>query len=255
VSAGEGEAGSAPLLRTTPGAIVEGTESAAPPSKARRQRDRSRWRKALIPILIAAVSVTGALFTWWAAALGAQAATNDERAITESAIVARNEARVESRLGTELGAFARYLENQVLADQLEAESKRPGVSGDDAATLQAQARSAREIAQDLAALYFDRSQYVDESLGTFDVEKRRQDLRRDDLEAQRVAPARTAARANHFRSREERVVTSVVVLALAVVVLTVAQTTRFTRLKPWIAGVGTGVWVLTAAVSILGDPG
>lgn len=242
---------------TAAGDASDAPDSGLPPSSTAPDAPSGGWghlwRETVIPVLIVLASLTGVLLTWWAASFGDQAGGNDRRAVLETALQAKNEARADNQVGYEMEVFARYLENQLLADRLDVEAQNRNLTPQGSAALKAEAAHVRQVGQDLAELYFDRSTYVDRSGRTFDEPRRRADLLRADVEASRVAPERTEGRALRFRERQERVVGFIVVLAVAVALLTVAQTTLRDNLRPWIAGVGTAVWVGAAAVAYLGD--
>ena len=230
-----------------------------PPPVPPAPNDDSEWldSKVVIAVLIGLVSVTGAVLTWRSALLGSAATDSDRQAIVETVAQQQNQAAAETTLRSEQEAFASYRANLDAAAKLRAEARelRDQDLEAEAEAALAEARALRAEADELVALIVP-LQYVttdDEGVLQFDEALRRDDLRRQDVAATNVDPLRTAANGDALRYRSQRLVGFIVILAAAVVVLTLAELTRRYKLRFTLAGVAMAVYVVATIVAFAGD--
>lgn len=238
------------------------TDAAVPSWEGVRERRWARLRrvdlKLVFAVLIGLVSVTGAVITWRASQLGEKAVDRDRQAIAETVLQEQNNANVETQLRDEQQAFQQYKEDLTNAKLLEDEASRLNAAGlaVDAARAADEASVLREVANSLASLTFSTS-YVafDDASGLPDkflLEQRQADLRRENVQAQ-VNPAQTIAQAVDFRRRSQRLEGWTIPLVVSVVLLTFATITRRVEARPWVASVAIVVFVVSAAIALLGD--
>ena len=225
------------------------------------QARRAPWLdlKSIIAILIGVVSVTGAVVTWRAALLAEYATDNDRQAVAET--VLRQRAAVNARLevGAQERAFARYRSDIIAADRLDADAETLRAQGrsSEARAAENEATARRKEADELAALS-GFSQYLSEDDGgtpTFDAERSRQDLIRDDVEAAQVDPNITSDRADDLRSHSQRLVGWIVVFVGAVVLLTLAQVINIKAIRAGLAALGVVVYVVATVGALLAGSG
>lgn len=225
------------------------------------QTRRTPWLdlKSIIAILIGVVSVTGAVVTWRAALLSEYATDNDRQAVAET--VLRQKAEVNARL--EVGAqerdFARYRSDIIAADRLDADAEALRGQGREieAQAAENESTARRREADELASLS-GFSQYLGEDDGglpTFDVDRSRQDLVRDDTEAAQVDPAQTSKRADDLRAHSQRLVGWIAVFVGAVVLLTLAQVINVKVIRAGLAALGVVVYVFATVGALLAGRG
>ena len=201
---------------------------------------RDVTQKIIIALLIGIVSVTVAILTWRSAFLDEQALDSDRQAVAETVLQQQNLVNVDTQLRAEQEAFAEYRATIINADELEAEAQRLGSTDPAVSTeLLDEATSLREVADNLANLTF-RLEYVDEDPDTgeltFDLERRRDDLEQENEAAVRANPDEAVETAVALRDRSQRLVGWIVVLAAAIVILTLAQISKNTRLRLILVG-------------------
>lgn len=221
------------------------------------QARRAPWLdlKSIIAILIGVVSVTGAVVTWRAALLAEYATDNDRQAVAETVLRQRGEVNAQLEVGAQQRDFARYRSDIIAADRLDADAEtlRAQGRGDDARAAENEATARRKEADELAALS-GFSQYLGEDDGglpTFDSERSRLDLVRDDIEASQVDPEQTAERADDLRSHSQRLVGWIVVFVGAVVLLTLGQVINVRFIRATLAGLGVVVYVFATVGALL----
>ena len=221
------------------------------------QARRAPWLdlKSIIAILIGVVSVTGAVVTWRAALLSEYATDNDRQAVAETALRQRAEVNGRLEVGAQERAFARYRSDIIAADRLDEDADALRAQGRivEARAIANEATARRKEADELAALS-GFSQYLGEDDGglpTFDAERSRQDLVRDDVEAAQVDPVQTAARADDLRAHSQRLVGWIVVFVAAVVLLTLGQVINVRFIRAGLAGLGVVVYVIATVGALL----
>ena len=225
------------------------------------QARRAPWLdlKSIIAILIGLVSVTGAVVTWRAALLSEYATDNDRQAVAETALRQRAEVNGRLEVGAQERAFARYRSDIIAADRLDEDADALRVQGRviEARAVENEATARRKEADELAALS-GFSQYLGEDDGglpTFDAERSRQDIIRDDVEAAQVDPAQTSARADDLRAHSQRLVGWIVVFVAAVVLLTLGQVINVKFIRAGLAGLGVVIYVVATVGALLAGRG
>ena len=218
---------------------------------------RAPWLdlKSIIAILIGVVSVTGAVVTWRAALLSEYATDNDRQAVAETALRQRAEVNARLEVGAQERAFARYRSDIIAADRLDSDAAQLRSQGRiaEARAAENEATARRKEADELAALS-GFSQYLGEDDGglpTFDAERSRQDLERDDVEAAQVDPVQTSARADDLRAHSQRLVGWIVVFVGAVVLLTLGQVINVKAIRAALAGLGVLIYVFATVGALL----
>lgn len=213
--------------------------------------------KSVIAILIGVVSVTGAVVTWRAAILAEFATDKDRQAVAETVLRQRSVASAEIVLEAENRAFARYRADLVSADRLEEEATQLEDEGDDERALQARNAASvhRRVAEELS-LVRDFGDYVNvDDAGnpvSLDLDRRRDDLLRQDGEASQVDPEQTIVQGNEFRTKSQRLVAWIVVFVGAVVLLTIAQLLKNRVLRVGFAGAAVVVYLVATAGALIG---
>lgn len=256
----------APEPTQTPGTAEVGqteppveTAEAIPPAGEPPRSDRLSLRlKALIPILIGFISVSGAVATWQVSRLGSAASDADDQAISESITAAKDDARAELQLRSEQSAYARYRGDVAAADSLRelATKARDELGNEQAATAyEDEAQVLDAIADKLSELSFNVG-YVqgEEGQETYDEETRRRDLvavEQGSRNALAVNPRQTAAVADKLRNRSQRLVGWIVVFTFAILFLALAQMSASRRVL--LAGAGLGIYVIAVIGAILGE--
>jgi hypothetical protein len=221
-------------------------------------RYKRRWwmrdvnQKILIAILIGIVSVIGAFLTWRSAILDEHALDNDRQAVAETVLQQQNQVNVETQLGSEQEAFADYQQGLANADELETEAEQLAASDPvTAASLRDEASSQRAAADRLASFTFSLDYVSEDDNGTltFDLERRRTDLERQNEAAVRVNPDQAEDRAIELRSRSQRLAGWIVLLAVSIVLLTVAQIAFPPRTRPLLMGFAVLLVLVTVVAS------
>ncbi|GEM_PF-1494443 len=226
----------------------------------------SRWYrlrradvKLVIAVLIGLVSVTGAVITWRSSKLGENATDKDRQAIAETVLQEQSRANVETVLRNEQEAFSQYKEDLANVHLLNQQADNLASAGFtvEAAMARDQANELQRVADNLQTLNFS----IDYVAGfddngvptTFLVDKRREDLRRDDDRAARVQPDQTVAQANTLRSRSQRLEGWLIALVFAVVLLTYATITRRDILRVYLAGAAVVIYIVATVIAFVGD--
>jgi hypothetical protein len=220
-------------------------------------------------MLIAIVSIVGALLTWWAVLLEGRASDEDRRAIFETILFEQNANSAEVGARSEATSVARYQTILAEADVLERLAAKTAERGEGrrAKELIDQAQMLRSVASTFSQATFPlealKGHKVDNESDvapevselTFDVAERRDALKRQwvapEGEVWRLNPERTAALANTLYRRSVRLVGWVVVLVSTIVLLTVARLSP-EPLRPWLAGAGMAIFIIATTVAVIG---
>ncbi|MDQ1397612.1 MAG: hypothetical protein QOG64_2871 [Acidimicrobiaceae bacterium] len=201
------------------------------------------------------MSFSTALVTWKAANLGSDASTSDRQAVAESVVQNKNRVQAETRVRAVLTAFAEYQADKTTAEGLQARAEQLRTDGDTEGAKRTEDESNR--VQGLANDLFSKNRlevYIDaKDESKFNEQALRNDLLRADEEAARANPDGTARTADGLRSRSQRLVGFLPILVLAIVILTVAQITARRRVRPWMAGAATVIWLVALIVALAGD--
>lgn len=207
----------------------EGSDDGAEPASHRREPLR-----VALAVLIALASVAAAVATYRLTRVSNSAAGNDGSTIDQTILQSRDESRANVIAQTERAAFVRYESERSAAASLEQLANEARQRGDLAseASLSNEAQSFDEAAKALSAQY----PYIAEqatqnaqsavATPTFDLAGRRRAVVLE-LERQRGElasdPKSPAASAGHDRRHAERLVWCVVLFALAIFVLALAD--------------------------------
>ena len=227
------------------------------PAVGRRAEDL----KLVIAVLIGLVSVTGAVLAWQSSLAGEKATDKDRQAVNESVIVAQSAADTEIIVQDARSRFADHTAAEVTAVLLEEQAERFRSSGDAAAAQAATneaieqrtvARRALEGGSSPVLL----SGYVTPAEGggapTFDESAFRADLDAFTGNQNQVNPSQTVREANRLRADSQWLDGWLIALVGAVVVLTLAQVSRVKPLRLALTGIGTSVWLVSAALAFTG---
>jgi hypothetical protein len=208
-----------------------------------------------IPVLIGVISVVGALATWQAVRHGSSASDRDRQAILEAVTQERARVRTELKLRFEESQFARYRGDIAAADFLEKLSVDARAGGDEgkARQYEIEAANLRSVAENMATLTFPGIENYLTGEGDrqrFDLQKRRDELDREDQEAFDVDPTQTSAEADEFRMKSQRLIAAVSLFAMTVVLLSVAYVSSG-RLQTMLAIGGTGLFIVILVLAIV----
>ena len=179
----------------------------------------------LIAVLIAMVTVTGAIVAWRAATIGSEADDAEREGLLSTIVRERVDATNRTWLYNDLRTFALYTEYQALADRLaqDAQDRREGGDDEEADRLEREAERYQALADNLRRFLFEG--YIT-SEGTYDADAF---LARRWAEAAREAdlePQDDLARADTLRFRAQQLVGGTIFLAAALLLLTLAQISR-----------------------------
>ena len=223
-------------------------------------RYKRRWwmrdvnQKIVIAILIGVVSVTVAFLTWQSALLDERALDQDRQAVAETVLQQQNLVNVDTQLRSEQEAFAEYLSALENADQLEVQAQQlDAIDPATAGILRDEAASQRSSADRLASLTFSLD-YVETSEGgelEFDLDRRRDDLERQNEAAVRVNPAQAEAEAVELRQRSQRLVGWIIPLVVSILILTIAQIAKRPRARPALVGAAGVVFLATVVIALV----
>jgi hypothetical protein len=214
--------------------------------------------KLVIAVLIGLVSVTGAVMTWRSSKLGEKATDKDRQAVAETVLQEQSNANVETRVRDEAQAFAQYKEDVLNADLLNQQADNLDSAGFsiEAGAARDQATELQRVADNLAGLTFSLDYVTNDDNGlpaTFNIDKRRADLRRDDEQASQVNPDQTAAQAIDSRDQSQRLEGWTIPLVASVVLLTLATITTRDRWRGWLALAAVVIFVVSALVALLAE--
>jgi hypothetical protein len=209
--------------------------------------------KLLIAVLIGVVSVTGAVITWQASLLSESATDHDRLSIAETVEQQQQIADAELLFANEKARAATYLADNAAADALEAQALAtadPSV----AQSLRVQADSLRAEAETLTftgAAPISFVEHLDEETGVLDEEALRSRLQAVEIGGRENDPERNAATARQLRDDGLQLVRFLIPLALAIVMLTVANITARRRLRVGLVGVASVVWVVVVGLAVM----
>ncbi len=205
----------------------------------------------LIAVLIAMVTVTGAIVAWRAATIGSEADDAEREGLLSTIVRERVDATNRTWLYNDLRTFALYTEYQALADRLaqDAQTYREAGDEDEADRLAREAERYRLLSDNLRRFLFEG--YIT-SEGTYDADAF---LARRWAEAARKAdlePQDDLALADTLRLRAQRLVGGTIFLASALLLLTLAQISRSGLRYLFLAGGVTLYLVVLSGLLIIG---
>jgi uncharacterized Tic20 family protein len=190
----------------------------------------SRHFETVIAIWIAIVTVAGALVAWRASTVGSNAADADRQGIISAVSRERVQTDHRTRLYNDLRIFTDYIQNWEMALLLKQDAQRLGEMGqtEQVESLWREVGTYEDLA-DSAYGFLDYPQYVKEDnegrkiydvesylQASLDIEARIQDLNPDD----------DFQEADRLHLQEQRLVGVVILLAVALLFLTLAQITQ-----------------------------
>lgn len=197
-----------------------------------------------VTILIALVTVFGAVIAWRASLAASQAGDAEQQGLLDTLALEEGLAAHETQLYTDLQYFVRYAEYTEVASRLrtdEAAARERGEIGlaDDLA-------HEAELYEDLAANqedFFDAG-YV-RSDGTFDQQAYLANLRQADARVNGLDPDAGFAAADTYQEQAKRLVALIAALTVALFFYTLSQITEH-RAKYPLAVAGTLIFLATA---------
>ncbi|RMF31030.1 MAG: hypothetical protein D6759_10780 [Chloroflexi bacterium] len=205
----------------------------------------------LIAVLIAMVTVTGAIVAWRAATISSEADDAEREGLLSTIVRERVDATNRTWLYNDLRTFALYTEYQALADRLaqDAQAHREAGDEDEADRLAQEAERYRLLSDNLRRFLFEG--YIT-SEGTYDANAF---LARRWAEAAREAdlePQDDLALADTLRLRAQRLVGGTIFLAAALLLLTLAQISRSGLRYLFLAGGVTLYLIVLSGLLIIG---
>jgi len=205
----------------------------------------------LIAVLIAMVTVTGAIVAWRAATISSEADDAEREGLLSTIVRERVDATNRTWLYNDLRTFALYTEYQTLADRLaqDAQAHREAGDEDEADRLAQEAERYRLLSDNLRRFLFEG--YIT-SEGTYDANAF---LARRWAEAAREAdlePQDDLALADTLRLRAQRLVGGTIFLAAALLLLTLAQISRSGLRYLFLAGGVTLYLIVLSGLLIIG---
>jgi hypothetical protein len=235
-----------------PAAPDDAVEVGVMPAERARRGDNGRegdLSTTVVTVLLAIVTLTGAVLTGRAVLLDDQAGDTDRRAVIETAMVERSRAGAEVGVGGEAVLAIRWEALQSHAQVLEDAARR--------ARNRREPARAEELTRHAEALLAVAGEYADIGPHKYVAEGRRLDVDRQlaievfgDEATAKLNPDRTAEQADSLHRRANAVVLWVVVLGALVLVLTVARLVR-TSLRIALVGMSAGVFVVATALAVL----
>lgn len=190
----------------------------------------SRHFETLVAIWIAIVTVTGALVAWRASTVGSSAADADRQGILSAVSRERVQTDNRTRLYSDLRIFTDYIQNREMASllQQDAEKLADMDQAEQAEVLSREAGAYEDLA-DSAYGFLDYPQYVQEDNGgrkSYDAEGYLQASLAIEARTQDLNPDDDFQEADRLHLQEQRLVGIVIVLAVALLFLTLAQITQ-----------------------------
>lgn len=197
-----------------------------------------------VTILIALVTVFGAVIAWRASLASAVAGDAEQRGLLDTLALEEGLAAHETQLYTDLQYFVRYTQHNAVAQRLRQ---------DEAA---ARARDEIALADDLAqqvelyeALAANQADFFGLGYvrpdGTFDRARRLADLRQNDDRINGLNPEAVFAEADAYRAKTKQLVGLIGILTVALFLYTLSQITE-QRIKYPLAVLGSLVFLGTA---------
>lgn len=190
----------------------------------------SRHFETVIAILIAIVTVIGAFLAWRASTVGGSAADADREGILSTVSRERVQTDNRTRLYNDLRIFTDYAQNREMALFLKQDAQELAEMGqtEQVESLLREADACEDLA-DSAYGFLDYPQYVKEdSVGrkTYDAEGYMQASLAVEARTQDLNPDDDFQKANRLHLREQRLVGTIIILAVALLFLTLAQITQ-----------------------------
>ena len=222
---------------------MEAIES-TPPAPADAGADSDRFKIA-VALLIALVTVIGAIVAW-RAALAADAAGNAD-ADGLAATLNAEETRVLNCVTTyeHYRAYTMYLRYNELGNAI---SNDLSAAGDaEAPALDRQMRESWDLATELQGSFFD-SRYLDPQDGSYDTQRELEGLFADAARQSDVNPEPHLARADRMRAKSTTLIGLLTVLAASLLSFTLAESTT-SRLRFVLAG-GGGLLLIASVVAL-----
>jgi uncharacterized Tic20 family protein len=206
--------------------VVERPEPAAPEKKG----CLSRHFETVIAIWIAIVTVAGAFVAWRASIIGGSAADADRQGILSAVSRERVQTDHRTRLYNDLRIFTDYIQNREMASLLKQDMERLAEMGqtEQVESLLREA-DAHEALADSAYGFLDYAQYVKEDntgRKTYDAEGYLQASLAIEARNRDLNPDDDFQEADRLHLQEQRLVGIVIVLAVALLFLTLAQITQ-----------------------------
>lgn len=194
------------------------------------------------------VSVTGAAFGWRAAVLAEQATDLERQAIAETLLQQQVEANALAQVRDEERLFVDFRRDLIEARLFDAQAAalREAGASNDAARAEVEADDLIRQAGDRVRL-FEFVEYLAEGpddVPQFDVDQRFADLVAQDPSFREVDPDRTGAEADARRESSLELSGTLVVLAAALVGLTIDEVSGTSRVRLLTTAAGTGAWAV-----------
>jgi len=215
-----------------PAEVVEQLEPATPekPTASEKEGCLSRHFEIVIAIWIAIVTVTGAFVAWRASTVGSNAADADRQGILSAVSRERVQTDHRTRLHNDLRIFTDYIQNREMASLLEQDAQKLGEMGqtEQAESLWREVETYEDLA-DSAYGFLDYPQYVkedNEGRKTYDVEGYLQASLAIEARVQDLNPDDDFQEADRLHLQEQRLVGIVILLAVALLFLTLAHITQ-----------------------------
>jgi len=212
--------------------VVEQPEPAAPekPAVLEKEGCLSRHFETVIAICIAIVTVTGAFVAWRASTAGGSAADAERQGILSAVSRERVQTDHRTRLYNDLRIFTDYIQNQDIASLLKQDAQKLGEMGqtERAESLLREADVHEDLA-DSAYGFLDYPQYVrEDNMGrkTYDAEGYLQASLAIETRTQDLNPDDDFREADRLHLLKQWLVGIVIVLAVALLFLTLAQITQ-----------------------------
>lgn len=198
-----------------------------------------------VTVLIALVTVFGAVIAWRASLASEVAGDAEQQGLLETLTLEEGLASHETRLYTELQYFARYTQHKALAQRLRQDEATARSRGETA--LADDLAKEAELYEDLAANqedFFDVRYVLPD--GTFDEARRLADLRQADVRINALDPERVFAAADAYQGQSELLVGLISLLTVALFLYTLSQITEH-RIKYPLAVMGSLIFLASAA--------
>ncbi len=203
----------------------------------------------VVTILIALVTVFGAVIAWRASLASTAAGDAEQQGLLDTLALEESLAAHETRFYTDMQYFVRYQRHQGLARRLRRDETAARARGETA--LADDLAQEAELYEELAATqtdFFDVS-YVGPD-GSFNEARYLADLRLNDEKFNSLAPEAVFAEADAYRAQAKRLVGLISLLTVALFFYTLSQITE-RRVKYPLAALGTFVFFGTAILFVV----
>ena len=206
--------------------MIEQPEPVAP----KKEGCLSRHFETVVAIWIAIVTVTGAFVAWRASTVGSSAADAARQGILSAVSRERVQTDNRTRLYNDLRIFTEYVQNQEMASLLRQDAQKLTEMGQtEQVEPLAQEADVYEDLADSAYGFLDYPQYVkedNEGRKTYDAEGYLQASLAIEARTQDLNPDDDFQEADRLHLQGQRLVEIVIVLAVALLFLTLAQITQ-----------------------------